>query len=275
VVLQGFSLKNHKACETTNRVGEISQCTEKVRVMCNSFKKNPCGPDPDFPYLCETERFRFPSAMNARGGIVAAGGNLSPGMLLSAYENGIFPWYNDGEPIMWHSPESRFVLFPEKLHVSKSMRKIIRQKRFEIRYDYDFEAVIKNCAAAARRGQDGTWITKDMIAAYIKMHELKYAHCAEAYENGVLAGGCYGLLLKDVFFGESMFALKPNASKAAFISLAKKLFGAGFGVRFIDCQVYTNHLESLGAVEIPRLEFLDMLKAKLSLKPQVATPAFW
>jgi leucyl/phenylalanyl-tRNA--protein transferase len=221
------------------------------------------GPDPDFPYLNENERFAFPDPTGAKhNSIVAWGGNLSPGMLLSAYEQGLFPWFSDDEPVIWHSPDPRFVIFPEKLHVSASMNRVLRRGEYSIGFDRDFPAVIAACSRIARPGQSGTWITRDMIAAYTELHRLGWAHSAEAYLKGRLSGGCYGLRLGNVFFGESMFALKPNASKAAFLTLARLLFQDG--VVFIDCQQHTRHLESLGGEEISRREFLALLRKALS-----------
>ena len=217
------------------------------------------GPDPDFPYLSENERFTFPDPLEAKHySIVGWGGNLSPGMLLSAYEQGIFPWYSDGEPVIWHSPDPRFVLFPEELRVSASMLKVLKRNDFTISFDRDFSGVIRACSLAERPGQGGTWITSDMIAAYTQLHHLGYAHSAEAYCNDELSGGCYGIRLGNVFFGESMFYRKSNASKAAFLTLARRLFDEG--VRFIDCQTHTRHLESLGGREISRREFIELLR---------------
>jgi leucyl/phenylalanyl-tRNA--protein transferase len=216
------------------------------------------GPDPDFPFLSENQRFNFPSPEKAKHhSVVAWGGNLSPGMLLSAYEQGLFPWYSEGDPVIWHSPDPRFVLFPEKLHVSGTMQKILRQKKFTIVLNRDFKGIITSCSQAKRPGQNGTWITPDIIEAYTELHRLGWAHSAEAYLDGELAGGCYGVLIGKIFFGESMFALKPNASKAAFITLARMLFDKG--IRLIDCQQHTAHLESLRAEDISRKEFLAML----------------
>ncbi len=215
------------------------------------------GPDPAFPRLHENERFSFPWREEADSSIIAVGGNLSPGMLLSAYEQGLFPWYNEGSPILWHSPDPRFVLFKENLHISKSMKKILRQKRFEIKLDTNFEKVIRNCSEAKRPGQDGTWITNDMIAAYKEMHHLGWAHSAESYLDDELVGGCYGMRLGNAFFGESMFSIEPNASKAAFLTLAQILFDDE--LLFIDSQVHTDYLESLGAVNIPRNDYLALL----------------
>jgi leucyl/phenylalanyl-tRNA--protein transferase len=182
-------------------------------------------------------------------------------MLLSAYEQGIFPWFSEGDPILWWSPDPRFVLFPEALHVSKSMEKILRKGLFRIETDTDFVSVIRGCSQQPRRGQQGTWITEEMIAAYTALHDLGWAHSAEAYLEGRLVGGCYGMRLGKAFFGESMFALEPNASKAAFLTLAVGLFSDG--VEFIDCQVPTDHLRSLGAAEMPRESFLQALDVAL------------
>ncbi len=219
---------------------------------------------PLFPYLGERERFRFPEPSPDSEGLVGIGGNLSPGMLLSAYEQGVFPWFNPGDPILWHSPDPRFVLFPESLHVSSSMRKVLRSQRFHVSFDTDFSSVIRSCSTVDRPGQGGTWITDSMIAAYGELHRLGWAHSAEAYLDGSLVGGCYGIRLGDVFFGESMFHRVPNASKAAFLTLAERLFTEG--VRFIDCQVRTDHLASLGASDIPRDEFLALLESALLVR---------
>ncbi|MDR2049046.1 MAG: leucyl/phenylalanyl-tRNA--protein transferase [Treponema sp.] len=220
------------------------------------------GPDPDFPYLTENQRFPFPDPDTVSGSVIAVGGNLSPGMLLSAYEQGIFPWYNPEDPILWQSPDPRFVIFPETLHVSKSMRKLLRGGGFEITFDTDFAGVIRGCAEAERPGQDGTWITEDIISGYTELHRLGYVHSAESRLNGELAGGCYGVRVGRVFCGESMFAKTPNASKAAFLSLAAYLFEEK-GILFIDCQVPTDHLRSLGGKEISRHDFLRLLRGSL------------
>jgi leucyl/phenylalanyl-tRNA--protein transferase len=223
------------------------------------------GRDPDFPWLNENERFKFPDPIKAKhDSIIAWGGNLSPGMLLSAYEQGLFPWYAKGDPILWHSPDPRLVLFPGKLHVSRSMRKILDQKLFAIGFDRDFPGVIAACSQINRPAQGGTWITRDIIDAYTELHRLGWAHSAEAYLEEKLAGGCYGIRIGNVFFGESMFALKPNASKAAFLTLAESLFCDG--VRFIDCQQPSRHLESLGAEKINRVEFQRLLRRTLACK---------
>jgi len=216
------------------------------------------GPDPDFPYLTEKDYFPFRDPKEWKDNIIAVGGNLSPGMLLSAYEQGIFPWYNPEDPLLWQSPDPRCVIFPDKLHISSSMRKVLKNGVFNIKLDENFTGVMNGCAKTKRRGQNGTWITDDIIRAYTELHRLGWAHSAEAWQDGELAGGCYGVLMGRAFFGESMFSLKPNASKAAFLTLAKLLFE--HGVAFIDCQVPTPHLLSLGGEEIPRREFLALLK---------------
>lgn len=219
------------------------------------------GPDPDFPYLNENERYAFPDPRGG-GDIVAVGGNLSPGMLLSAYEQGIFPWYNAGDPIIWQSPDPRFILYPEKLHVSASMRKLLRRGEFEVAFDRDFAGVIRSCAEIERPAQGGTWITGDIIDAYTELHRLGWAHSAEAYRDGKLAGGCYGIRIGRIFFGESMFAAEPNASKTAFLSLARLLFADG--IAFIDCQVPSRHLGSLGGEELSRAAYLELLAQTLA-----------
>ena len=220
------------------------------------------GPDPDFPFLSENERFTFPPPEKAKHeSIIAWGGNLSPGMLLSAYEQGLFPWYSDGQPVMWHSPDPRFVIFPENLHVSASMKKILRRGDFSVTMDRDFSGVISACSEKERPGQGGTWITTDIIEGYTRLHKLGWAHSAEAYLEGELAGGCYGIKLGNAFFGESMFTHVTNASKAAFLTLARLLFDGG--VRFIDCQMPTRHLESLGGEEISRKDFITLLRETL------------
>lgn len=220
------------------------------------------GPDPAFPYLTEHEYFLFPPPAKAYGNIVAIGGNLSPGMLLSAYKQGVFPWYSEDDPLLWQSPDPRFLVFPENLHISTSMKKLLRKKTFTILFDHDVISVIEKCAAMYRPGQAGTWITSDMIDAYTELYRLGWVHSAESYVDGELVGGCYGLRIGNVFFGESMFSKVTNASKAAFLTLAPFLFADD--VAFIDCQAYTDHLASLGAVEISRTVFLKMLHKTLA-----------
>jgi leucyl/phenylalanyl-tRNA--protein transferase len=217
---------------------------------------------PSFPYLSEHEYFQFPPVESATpDGIVAAGGNLSPGMLLSAYRQGIFPWYSDGEPILWWSPDPRFVLFPDELLVSKSLRRTLRRDRFSIRFDTHFDQVLEGCKQAPRPGQDGTWITKEMQEGYARLHRLGYAHSVEATADGELAGGLYGVALGRCFFGESMFTRVSDASKVALVALVRTAAALGFPV--IDSQVYTPHLARFGAREIPRTEYLGLLNAAL------------
>jgi len=215
------------------------------------------GPDPDFPWLDFTVNYSFPDPAEWDNDIVAIGGNLSPGILLSAYEQGIFPWYNPGDPVIWQSPNPRCVIFPDRLHISSSMQKILKNNVFKITFDENFEGVIRGCAEKIRPNQDGTWITNDIIEAYKELHSLGWAHSAEAWLDGELVGGCYGVLLGRAFCGESMFAKKPNASKAAFLTFAQLLFD--HRVAFIDCQVPTKHLLSLGGEEMARNDFLELL----------------
>ena len=220
------------------------------------------GPDPEFPYLDETIRYHFPDPLNAEGDIVAVGGNLSPGMLLSAYEQGIFPWFNEDDPVLWQSPDPRCVIFPDKLHISKSMQKTFDRGEFEIKVNNDFAGVIRGCSEVERPGQGGTWITNDIIAAYTELYRLRYAVSAESYQDGALVGGCYGILLGKIFCGESMFSKVSNASKAAFLTLAQFLFNK-CRIQFIDCQVPTDHLRSFGGEELSRANFLRLLKKHL------------
>jgi leucyl/phenylalanyl-tRNA---protein transferase len=223
-----------------------------------------------FPYLEEEVDFPFPAPDSAdEQGIVCSGGNLSPGLLLSAYRRGIFPWFNEGDPILWWSPDPRFVLFPEELHVSETMRKILRKRMYELDLDRDFPAIIRACSASPRPGQSGTWITEGMIEAYIELHRLGYAHSVEARRDGELVGGLYGVSLGDAFFGESMFSREDDASKAAFIPLLWRLREEGFTL--VDSQVYTGHLAGLGAREIPRLEYLRHLADCLAGRPGTTT----
>jgi leucyl/phenylalanyl-tRNA--protein transferase len=219
---------------------------------------NIVGPDPDFPWLGAIDCFSFPEPGVWDDDIIAVGGNLSPGMLLSAYEQGIFPWYNEGDPVIWQSPDPRCVLFPDKLHISSSMQKILDKRIFNITFNNDFTGVILGCAQIIRPKQGGTWISADIINAYTELHRIGFAHSAEAWQDGELVGGCYGVLMGKAFFGESMFSKKNNASKAAFLSLAKGLFENGFA--FIDCQVPSKHLASLGGQVMARKDFLPLLK---------------
>ncbi len=193
-------------------------------------------------------------------GLLAIGGDLLPERLLLAYKNGIFPWY-DGDIPLWWSPDPRFVLFPDKLRISKSMKPLFNQRRFHVTINTAFEQVITQCMLSRRAGQDGTWINKDVVDAYTILHAQGIAHSAEAWLGGRLAGGLYGIRLNNLFFGESMFSLQSNASKYAFISYVQQMKKEG--VILIDCQVYTQHLESLGAAMISRDAFIKILKENI------------
>ena len=197
-----------------------------------------------------------PVALAEPDGLLAIGGDLSKERLLLAYRNGIFPWY-EGRHILWWSPDPRFVLFPDELKVSKSMRQLIRRETFVFTVNRAFGEVIANCKTIARRGQDGTWITEEVKDAYGRLHKEGYVHSAEAWLNGELVGGLYGVRLGKAFFGESMFSKYSNASKYAFIRYVEQLRSEG--VELIDCQVYTEHLESLGARMIPRSGFIQRI----------------
>lgn len=208
-----------------------------------------------------TEELYFPPVSETHpSGIIAVGGDLSTERLLLAYNSGIFPWFEDGEPITWWSPDPRMVLFLEDLKVSKSMRNILNRNIFKITFDQNFREVISNCQSIKREGQGGTWITDDMIEAYCKLHELGYAKSIEVWQDNKLVGGLYGIDLGHIFCGESMFAKVANASKVAFIHLVNYLKENNY--LLLDCQVYTEHLESLGAVEIDREDFMTILKTK-------------
>ncbi|MBB3124125.1 leucyl/phenylalanyl-tRNA--protein transferase [Mesoflavibacter sabulilitoris] len=199
----------------------------------------------------------FPPVSQAtEDGLLAFGGDLSPERLLAAYQNGIFPWFEDDNTILWWSPDPRFVLFPSKLKVSKSMKQVLRNCDFEVTVNKDFNAVITQCAKAKRPGQDSTWITNGMIEAYNTLHQLGFAKSVEVWQDQKLVAGLYGVDLNNgVFCGESMFTKVSNASKAGFIT-----FIQNSNYKLIDCQVYTNHLESLGAEDISRDEFLKYIK---------------
>jgi leucyl/phenylalanyl-tRNA--protein transferase len=210
-----------------------------------------------------TAELRFPAPEAAEpSGLLAVGGDLGAERLLLAYTMGIFPWYADGLPILWHSPDPRMILLPAELRVSRSLRRALRDRSFEIRLDSDFDAVIRACARAPRDGQEGTWITDEMIEGYRCLHELGYAHSAEAWSSGELVGGLYGVSLGGCFFGESMFARRSNASKVAFVALVERL--ARWNFDLVDCQVHTAHLARFGATEWPRSRFLSALEASLA-----------
>lgn len=201
-------------------------------------------------------------ALKHPNGLLAAGADLTPARVLEAYRLGIFPWYNPGEPVLWWSPDPRMVLFPEGFKMSRSLAKSLRQGRYTVRMDTAFIQVMEQCAAP-RPGQQGTWINSDIVSVYGALHRLGYAHSVEAWTDGELVGGLYGIALGRVFFGESMFSRTANASKIALAHLVEQIRAWDFGM--IDCQVPTPHLASLGAVEIPREEFLRRLAAFLPL----------
>lgn len=209
------------------------------------------------PHTCD-----FPDAnlaMCEPDGLLAVGGDLSPQRLIAAYSKGIFPWYSEGQPLLWWSPDPRTVLYPHKLRISKSLKKCLRQKRFEITHNRAFAEVIKSCAVAPRQFQDGTWITAEMQAAYCRLHASGVAQSVEVWRDGELVGGLYGIAIGGAFFGESMFHRCSNASKVALVALVERLLERGVGI--IDCQQNTEHLMSLGAQEISRAEFLQQIAA--------------
>ncbi len=205
---------------------------------------------------------QFPDPRMAENdGLVAVGGELSTEFLLAAYSQGIFPWFNPGEPILWWSPNPRMVLYPHKLKVSKSFRQTLNQQKFQVKVDTQFEEVIRHCAQKPRRNQQGTWLSEDMIEAYCRLHELGYAHSVESYFRGKLSGGLYGLSLGKIFFGESMFYLERDASKVALYYLCQLTVAMGF--HLIDVQQSTHHLRSMGGEDIDREEFLNQLAEAL------------
>lgn len=211
------------------------------------------------PLQVLTDELWFPPLEEAsKDGLLAIGGDLRTDRLLLAYRNGIFPWFNDDEPPLWWSPDPRFVLFPDELYISKSMKQLLKRNAFTITINKAFKEVISNCSLQKRKGQNGTWITNEIEEAYSKLHELGYAVSIEAWKNNELVGGLYGIRLGNCFFGESMFAKESNASKYAFITYVQQLQQEG--VVLVDCQVYTEHLESLGARMISRNEFITIVK---------------
>jgi leucyl/phenylalanyl-tRNA--protein transferase len=219
------------------------------------------------PYLGPLDL--FPPVEMARedmGGLLAVGGDLQPDRLLDAYRRGIFPWGTvEGQPL-WYSPNPRMVLFPEEFRLTRSLKKTLRSGKFEVRFDSNFRGVMANCASTPRPGQDGTWISPEMKHAYTRLHELGWAHSVESYEEGVLVGGLYGLAIGRMFYGESMFSHRTDASKVAFAHLVNYLVSNQFGM--IDCQMYTEHLASLGGKEIPR----DAFQARLSALTASGSP---
>jgi leucyl/phenylalanyl-tRNA---protein transferase len=210
------------------------------------------------------------SALREPNGLLAAGGDLSSSRLVDAYRRGIYPWYSDGQPALWWSPDPRMVLFVDEFRMSRSLRKRVRHGDFDVRLDTAFRTVIQACARAPRGGQDGTWITPEMMRAYARMHDLGYAHSVEAWRDGELVGGLYGLALGKVFFGESMFARATDASKVCLAALVASMQHRG--MTMIDCQQETQHLASLGARPIPRREFVRRLSEMIDSS---APPEGW
>jgi leucyl/phenylalanyl-tRNA--protein transferase len=214
------------------------------------------------------DRIVFPRPELAEpGGLLAVGGDLRPERLVLAYALGIFPWYSAGQPILWHSPDPRMVLLASEIHVGRSLAKAMRRGTYEVRFDTAFAEVIERCARIPRPDQAGTWITHEMRAAYVELHRRGLAHSAEAFLDGELVGGLYGVSLGAAFFGESMFATAPDASKVAFVTLVRQL--ARWGIELVDCQVHTEHLERFGATEWGRSRFLAALDAALQKPTRV------
>lgn len=201
-------------------------------------------------------------ALSEPNGLIAVGGDLSPQRLLAAYRKGIFPWFGADEPLLWWSPDTRMVLFTDEVKISRSLAKRLKKQDYEVRLDYDFAAVMQACATVPRDEQNGTWITPEMIDAYTELHRLGYAHCIEVWMDGALAGGLYGVQIGAMFYGESMFHYRTNASKIAFVHLAQFLRRQGGSM--MDCQMHTGHLASLGAREIPRDEFVARIESLLN-----------
>ncbi len=214
-----------------------------------------------------TDKLIFPPANLAeKDGLLAIGGDLSPERLLLAYSSGIFPWFSEGDPILWWSPSPRLVIFPDEFSIPKRLSRQVRQKQFSVTIDRAFQQVIEACATIDERGKKGTWITKSMIDAYCLLHKMGYAHSVECWQDDKLAGGLYGISLGGFFFGESMFSRQPNSSKIALVSLVKKLLQWDFDL--IDCQMKTAHLMQFGAREIPGPEFQKLLAKSMSRSTQ-------
>lgn len=225
--------------------------------MAESFYRLPGGP----VRILKTET-AFPplsQALTEPNGLIAIGGDLSANRLMAAYRQGIFPWFSPGEPILWWSPDPRMVLFPQQLTIQRSLRKVIQQQAFDIRFNSDFKGVMQACAETPRPGQPGTWISEEMIDAYHQLHHMGYAHSVEAWQHGQLVGGCYGVKIGRMFYGESMFHHVSNASKVAFVHMVQWLQMQQVGM--IDCQMHTPLLASFGADEIPRDRFVAQLNA--------------
>ena len=218
-------------------------------------------------FLLNDDEESFPPPEQAdESGVLAVGGQVTPRRLLAAYRRGIFPWYSDGQPILWHSPDPRFTLLPEQLHVPRSLKKKVQRKPYALRYDTAFAAVMDACARVERPGQNGTWITQEMREGYVALHALGFAHSAEAWCGEALVGGLYGVSLGSAFFGESMFTLEPDASKVVFVTLVERLAAAG--CTLIDCQQETEHLARFGAQSWPRKRFLRALADAMTVPSQ-------
>jgi leucyl/phenylalanyl-tRNA--protein transferase len=223
------------------------------------------------PVEISHRKLEFPDLEEAdESGLLAIGGDLSLERLKLAYSKGIFPWYEKGMPILWWSPDPRMVLFPDKMIISHSLKQIIKKQHFTVTIDTAFEKVIKNCAQTPRKGEKGTWITREMKNAYIDLHKAGFAHSAEAWLDGKLVGGLYGVAIGKAYFGESMFHHVTNASKVAFFHLVEKLKSWDF--KIIDAQVYTNHLESMGGEMIPRSQYIQILEKALLIED---APGSW
>jgi leucyl/phenylalanyl-tRNA--protein transferase len=207
------------------------------------------------------DRLVFPPVHLAEDGLLAVGGDLRVERLLLAYSQGIFPWYGKNLPILWHSPDPRMMMTTSDLVVQRSLRKAIRKQPYQLRIDTAFHQILSGCAEAPRPGQDGTWLIPEMVTAYTRLHELGFAHSFEAWKDDELVGGLYGVSLGATFFGESMFARGPDASKIAFVACVRQL--AAWDIDLIDCQVHTEHLSRFGAREVPRVDYLRMLREAL------------
>ncbi len=221
-------------------------------------------------YWLDQDSTEFPSiedALKEPNGLLAVGGDLSPQRLLSAYRRGIFPWYEDPQPILWWTPDPRAVLFPARVHISRSLRKFIQRQTFEVTFDKCFRRVIRGCATLDQSRQ-GTWITRDMLNAYIHMHEMGWAHSVEVWQDQELVGGLYGMCIGSVFFGESMFSRASNASKVALATLCR--WGEANGIELIDCQVGNPHLYSMGAEDISRKEFSMLIATLTAAEPAIS-----
>lgn len=218
------------------------------------------------PIFRLSHHLEFPDPRLAEEGLLAVGGDLSVERLVLAYSKGIFPWFSEGEPILWWSPDTRMVITPQSLRVSRRLQRTLRAGKFHLRIDTAFIEVIRACAAAPRPGQDGTWILPEMIAAYSALHEAGYAHSVETWSGDTLVGGLYGVSLGAAFFGESMFSKTADASKAALVTLVQTC--AARGIHWVDCQLTTPHLRNMGGVEMPRADFLRRLHIAMTYPTQ-------